>query len=142
MTWQQHHAQRRCLIVVGLSMCVWTAPGWAAEQQEQLPAYPAGVVRKLGRGAANVLSSPLEVLYHARNVKQHNGTIAGHTVGALQGVAWMGTRLVVGLFEVVTAPYPLNEFAPILQPEFCSLQYDNWVGTPSIASTAAEPTAK
>ena len=89
--------------------------------------YWHGVTRKLGRGAANVLSAPLEVIRKPFLVGQADGGVAGATVGVVQGVGAAIIREGAGLMEVVTfwTPFP-NDFRPLVTPEFIYANGD-WV---------------
>ena len=77
-------------------------------------------MRKLGRGAVNVVSCPVELIRTPELVGRKDGYPAALTVGIFQG-AWNGVaRGVVGATEVVTffVEFPKRDFAPIVQPEF------------------------
>jgi len=84
-----------------------------------------GSLRKLGRGVANVIACPAELLRVPTIVGRRDGTLASLTVGLLQG-AWQGiVRGATGAFEILTfyAAIP-NGFGPIVQPEFVWQQGD------------------
>ena len=78
-----------------------------------------GRLRKLGRGLANVLTFPLEIIRTPELVSRREGYLAGATIGLAQGVWRAGVRGATGLYEVVTfysdAP---NGYQPIMKPEF------------------------
>lgn len=77
------------------------------------------MARKLGRGAANVLTAPLEVARIMQLTGEREGGMASLTVGVMQGFKAFAVREAVGLFEVVTffTPFP-NGFMPLVRPEF------------------------
>ncbi|MCQ9206750.1 MAG: exosortase system-associated protein, TIGR04073 family [Omnitrophica bacterium] len=79
-----------------------------------------GSLRKLGRGGANVLTCIFEVPKNVGEVNYELGPVAAVTYGFLKGLYKMGTRCVIGAYEIVTAPFPLsNNYAPIINdPEF------------------------
>ena len=79
-------------------------------------------VRKLGRGLANILSSPLEIPLGMVGANRVDGAIAGATVGTLYGLTAGLMRLAAGAVEVVTFPAPLPGigYDPIIEPEFLS----------------------
>jgi putative exosortase-associated protein (TIGR04073 family) len=96
------------------------AQACASSGQEVWPEnYWHGATRKLGRGVANVLSAPLELIRKPFLVGQQDGGLAGVTVGIVQGLGAAVIREGAGLIEVVTffAPFP-NHFQPLVKPEF------------------------
>ena len=102
---------------IGVLLVGVAAPVWADEGS---PSYMQGALRKLGRGAINVVSCPFELIRTPELVGRKDGYPAVLTVGILQG-AWNGiVRGVVGATEVVTffVEFPKQDFAPIVQPEF------------------------
>ncbi len=94
---------------------------------ESHPSDVDGMLRKLGRGVANVLTSPAELIRTPELVEHQDGYLAAMTVGILQGAWHTIARIGVGAFEIVTfyAAIP-RDFAPIIQPEFV-WQQGNWV---------------
>ena len=98
------------LLTVGLA-----APAWA----EPTSSHVDGALSKLGRGVANIATSPLELLRTPTLVSQRDGYLAGMSIGVVQGAWRTIQRAVVGIFEVVTfyAEVPTN-FGPIMKPEF------------------------
>ena len=100
------------VVLVGLAV-----PAFADEGS---PSYMNGAMRKLGRGLANVVSCPAELIRTPELVGRKDGYPAALSVGILQGL-WNGVvRGVVGIVEVGTffVKWPAKDFAPILQPEF------------------------
>jgi putative exosortase-associated protein (TIGR04073 family) len=85
-----------------------------------LPAYAGNPVEKLGRGLANVGTSPLEIPKTMGQVQEEKGIFAGWTLGVLQGLVNTVKRAGVGIYEVVTFPIPFpRDYEPILEdPEF------------------------
>jgi len=72
-------------------------------------------MRQLGRGIANVVSSPFEIPGTIYDVKQTDGDMAAATYGTLRGTSRALTRIGVGVFEIATFPMGLK---PIVEPEF------------------------
>jgi len=70
---------------------------------------------KGGRGVADIVSSPFEVVRQGKIDFQKDGGI-GIFTGGFRGIAYMAGRLVVGAYELVT--FPLPSYEPILDPEF------------------------
>ena len=100
---------------IGALLVGMAAPAWANEGS---PSYMQGALRKLGRGAANVVSFPLELIRTPELVGQKDGYPAALSVGLLQGV-WNGiVRGVSGVTDIVTCfvEFPKQDFAPIVQP--------------------------
>jgi len=83
-------------------------------------AYCDDALKKLGRGLANCVTFPFEIVEQIKNTNNSDGPVAGWTWGLLKGIGMTGVRAVVGVYEVVTFPIPLpKHYAPILKdPEF------------------------
>ena len=85
----------------------------------QSPCFAQNMLRKLGRGVANVTTSTLEVPKAIQESFYDDGPMAAATYGLLDGIYKFVARTVVGVFEIVTFPFPLPEdYAPIVEPEF------------------------
>ena len=84
------------------------------------PAYCDDALKKLGRGTANVLTAPLELLEQQQRANRDDGPFAGLTYGVFKGVCMTGVRALVGVYEIVTFPIPIpKNYKPILKnPEF------------------------
>ena len=76
-------------------------------------------LRKLGRGLANIVTAPAELVRVPSLVGQRDGYLAGSTVGLLQGIWKMVGREAAGLADTLLfySRYPDN-YAPIVKPEF------------------------
>lgn len=79
-----------------------------------------GPVKKLGRGFANLVTSPFYVFKGMGDTAKKNGWMAGATWGLLEGAVNLVKRASVGAYEIVTFPVPLPaNYEPILKdPEF------------------------
>jgi len=75
---------------------------------------------KLGRGIANVLTSPIALGRGITDAYDKDGILAGVTVGALTGAFNVVKRILVGAYEVATFPAPIpSMYEPILtDPEY------------------------
>ncbi|MCK5451481.1 MAG: exosortase system-associated protein, TIGR04073 family [Candidatus Omnitrophica bacterium] len=85
------------------------------------PAFAGNnALTKLGRGVANVLTSPVALGRGITECEKKDGILAGLTVGALNGTFNVLKRIVVGTYEIVTFPIPLPQgYDPILtDPEY------------------------
>ena len=70
-----------------------------------LVSHAGSAFTKLGRGAANVITSPVEIFYRT-----------GKGDGVLVGLYKMGERAVVGLYEVITFLFPVPAgYEPIIK---------------------------
>lgn len=116
------------LVVVIMAGSVQAAPVWAADESLAPPrSYAHGAMTKLGRGAANVVTAPLELLRVPMLVSRKDGGLAGISVGVARG-AWAGlVREAAGLIEVITFPVPIpKNFEPLVRPEFI-YAHGEWV---------------
>ena len=77
-------------------------------------------LKKLGRGACNVVTCPLEITNQIQKTNNSDGPMAAFTWGVLKGVGMIALRGVVGVYEVATFPIPIPAcYKPILtDPEF------------------------
>jgi len=85
------------------------------------PAFSDDPLTKLGRGAANIVTSPFEIFNQMeKSGSLDGGGMAGWTVGPIKGVFMTGVRAVVGAYEVCTFLIPIpKDYGPILKyPEF------------------------
>jgi putative exosortase-associated protein (TIGR04073 family) len=98
-----------------LAACLVAAillPGAAAAAQQS-------AARKFGRGLAGMTCGFLEVPGNIVDVTRSRGPGWGFTLGFAQGLGKIVVRELVGVYEFVTAPFPLPEgFQPIIEPEF------------------------
>lgn len=104
------------MMAVGLGLAL--SPRAAAEEPQSL-GYWDGAGRKLGRGAANVVTAPLELIRNPYVVSEQDGALAGLTIGLVQGVKDLVVRAVAGVYEVATFMLPIPKgFRPLVSPEF------------------------
>jgi putative exosortase-associated protein (TIGR04073 family) len=87
-----------------------------------LLAPPAGAqtaARKFGRGFAAMTTAFLEVPGNMVAETRARGAGEGIPLGFAKGLGMIIPRVLVGVWEVVSAPFPFPAgFEPILQPEF------------------------
>ncbi len=83
-------------------------------------AYADNALKKLGRGIANVLTCPFEIIHRIGEANEESGPLAAFTWGVLDGLWRTGVRGVVGVYEVATFPLPWpGAYGPIVDdPEF------------------------
>lgn len=74
---------------------------------------------KLVRGLANVFLGLIEIPRNIHNTTQEDSLLAGWTIGVGKGLGYTVLRMVVGVYEVVTFPFPLpKDYVPVYQPEY------------------------
>ncbi len=92
--------------------------------EEEVPRYVSGTyvegaTRKLGRGLANVVTAPLELIRQPYYISQEEGGLAGATYGLLGGAWWGLYRGLTGIYDVVTFCIPVPpDFRSLIKPEF------------------------
>jgi putative exosortase-associated protein (TIGR04073 family) len=75
--------------------------------------------RKAGRGLAAMTCGFLELPGNVVKTSRARGVGWGVTLGFAEGLGRIVVRELVGVYEFVTAPFPIPEgFVPILEPEF------------------------
>lgn len=112
---------RWALVLFGFVMAWGLAMplGWAAGDEYHPKGYLDGAARKLGRGAANVLTAPLELIRTPYFIGAQDGGFAAITAGMAQGLVAGVVRELAGIVEVVTFPIPIpKDFRPLVRPEF------------------------
>jgi len=84
------------------------------------PGYCGSPMEKLGRGACNLVTWPLELFHRMNEANKRGGVEEAATYGLLEGLWMMTLRAAVGFWEVVTFPVALPEnYGPVLtDPEF------------------------
>lgn len=107
-----------------------SAPGLAAAEEaaqpqpassEQPKSEPALDLmgKRLRRGAANTGLGWLEIPAGVQEIGHQHGIGAAATWGLVHGTGRAVQRTAVGLFEIVTFPFPLTQNnKPIIEPEF------------------------
>lgn len=108
-----------CAAIILLGITPLASAGLPAAAQEDRSRYVEGMLRKLGRGIANIVTCPAELLRVPEEVGRRDGYVAALTVGPLQGVWRTLLRGVTGIYEVATfyAENP-HGFEPLIKPEF------------------------
>ena len=100
-----------------------TTPLLAAEKSS--PSYAEGAVHKLGRGVANIVTCPAELIRTPELVGRSEGTVSALSAGLLLGAWRTIVRGVAGIVETVTFFVEVpKDFRPILQPEFVYMHGD------------------
>ena len=98
-----------------LAACLAAAillPGVATAAQQS-------AARKVGRGLAAMTCGFLEIPGNIVAETRSRGPVWGFTLGFATGLGKVVVRELVGVYEFVTAPFPIPAgFQPIIQPEF------------------------
>ena len=75
--------------------------------------------RKFGRGLAGMTTCFLELPGNIVKTSRERGVGWGVTLGFVEGLGRLVVRPLVGVYEFVTAPFPVPAgYKPILEPEF------------------------
>ena len=82
--------------------------------------YADTMLKKLGRGIANIATCPIEIIYRIGEANTEDGPFAAFTWGVINGVYRTALRAVVGVYEVATFPIPFPaHYEPVIDdPEF------------------------
>jgi putative exosortase-associated protein (TIGR04073 family) len=108
---ERSKAFSRRLLAAGLVAAV-LLPGVAAAAEQS-------AARKVGRGLAGMTLGFLEVPGNIVAETRSRGPAWGFTLGFATGLGKIVVRELVGVYEFVTAPFPIPAgFQPIIQPEF------------------------
>jgi len=109
--------RRRASRLAGLALGVLAtlallAPGTAHAQDSTAS-------RKFGRGLAAITVGFLEIPGNVVQESRAHGPLYGVTLGLAMGIGKFVTRELVGVYEVLSAPFEVPDgFVPILAPEF------------------------
>jgi len=100
------------IVAVLVTLPLLLLPGSALAQK-----YTAA--RKVGRGLAAMTTSFLEVPGNIVQESRETNMARGFTLGFAVGLGKIVVRTLVGVYEFVSAPFPVPEgFEPIIEPEF------------------------
>lgn len=85
----------------------------------QSTCFAQNMLRKLGRGLANVVTGVVEIPKGVQETFYEEGPVAAASWGLIDGIYKFFARTLTGIYEVVTFPIPLPaDYEPIVQPEF------------------------
>jgi putative exosortase-associated protein (TIGR04073 family) len=74
---------------------------------------------KLGRGVMNILTGWVEIPKQTAKEWQATDPLTGTIMGVTKGFVTAVTRTIVGVFEVVSFPFPVpRNYEPVMEPEF------------------------
>ena len=69
--------------------------------------YADGPLEKAGRGITNMVSGPIEFLREIATGSQENWYLPGMLLGTVKGLGKFVRRSFIGVYEIVTFPFPL-----------------------------------
>lgn len=116
MAHSQHRKVKRLALGLVVAMVAGAGVVWASDAPS-VKSYTAG--DKLVRGLANVFLGFIEIPRNIHNTTAEESLLVGWTVGTGKGIGFTVLRLVVGVYEVVTFPFPLpTDYVPVYRPEF------------------------
>lgn len=109
-------AIRFSALAVLAGFCLDQAQHLSADIQDP-PLVRQGPVRKLSRGVANMTSGMTEIYSALDQVNDSEGNAAMFSYGIIRGITRTLTRFGVGVYEVVTFPFPTNRgsYGPVLK---------------------------
>ncbi len=109
-------SKRAMALVVGLVVVIGGLVARAMAEEMVPPAAAEKAVRGMANaGLGVVVELPKTVYYDTLE----DGPLYGLTVGVLEGLSWGIARTLVGIYEVVTFPFPAPEgYRPILTPVY------------------------
>lgn len=82
------------------------------------PAFSETATAKLARGAAGITTGFLEIPGNIVQQTREKGAV-GVPIGLALGLGMFVTRELVGVYELLTSPFPLPaDYKPILSPEY------------------------
>ena len=85
----------------------------------QSTCFAQNMLRKVGRGVANIATSAFEIPISIQEKFYSDGPMAACTYGLVDGIYKLIRRTVVGAYEIITFPIPFPaDYAPIVEPEF------------------------
>jgi putative exosortase-associated protein (TIGR04073 family) len=96
------------MIVVGIALLLWPIVSSADTS-----------LHKAGRGLAAMTTPFLEIPGNIKVTTERKGAPAGWTEGFAKGLGMTVVRPAVGVYELVTAPFPFPaNYEPVLEPEY------------------------
>ena len=116
---KNYHARQGVIVyLLGAALSALVVCGGGAMAQADTDVADARL-HKLGRGLANIITAPAELVRVPYLVGQRDGYLAGSTVGVTQGLWRTIVREAAGIAETLTcySGHPDN-YAPIVKPEF------------------------
>jgi len=112
----------KALAIIGLTALL---VGPLAHADNDQPPSNHNALRKLGRGFSNLLFGIVEVPNQFTKTTSEHGGAAGVTYGVGKGLVRWICREAVGIYEIVTFPFPAPRgYKPVMRPEFPNEDYE------------------
>lgn len=75
---------------------------------------------KLGRGAVNVITAPVEIARQIQITSSEQSLLTGWTLGLINGLGQGVLRFGAGVIDIITFPFnfPDSRKAPLIDPEY------------------------
>jgi putative exosortase-associated protein (TIGR04073 family) len=100
-------------------LALGTTPATAQTDWDPRHGPEPGMGYKFGRGVVNVLTFWTEVPRNVALEWQRTDPASGFFLGVGKGVGYSYARLMGGVYDIVTFPFPVPMgFAPVMHPEF------------------------
>ena len=113
------------LLLAVFAALIFTSLSVSAAIDNDDPPKGNNALRKLGRGVANLLFGIVEVPNQFTKARSEQGGGAATTYGIGKGIARWFQREGVGLYEIVTFPFPAPKgYKPIMKPEWPNEDYE------------------
>lgn len=111
---------KKYLLALGVAVFVLTGLVSSALAEED------NAFTKFGRGMANIVISPGEFYTQPVLLSKNNASSTSIFGGLLKGAAMFVAREAVGVYEVLTFPFPLPKgYRPIIEP---ATTFTDWEG--------------
>jgi putative exosortase-associated protein (TIGR04073 family) len=126
-------------------LAITLALGFAASSFGDIqdpPSNDYGPTRKLGRGFANLLFAPTEIVVNVNKLNKEEGNNAAFGYGLVRGIHRSAARHVAGLMELLTWPFPSylrGSYYPILPPDIPYIHAGYSEFPPEIGSESKYP---
>lgn len=77
------------------------------------------MMHKLGRGVTNVVTCWVEIPRNIAIEWEKTDPVTGFVIGTVKGTGWTLARVVSGVYETVSFPFPVPaDYEPLMEPEF------------------------
>jgi len=75
--------------------------------------------RKFSRGTVNILTGWVEIPKNMSLRWKETDPFSGMILGGVEGIAWTFARMIGGIYEMISFPFPYpDNYAPLIEPEF------------------------
>jgi putative exosortase-associated protein (TIGR04073 family) len=109
---------RRITAMIGLAALL-AAPALTWAHEDYSSASDNNAMSKLGRGFAGVTTGFLELPGNMVAVGRDEGALGAMTIGFAKGLGMIPVRELVGVYEIVSSPFPPpGHYEPVLDPQY------------------------